>query len=59
MLVPDSGFYYVMIKWGMFQGCMSVSDVKGVFRDTAHKLGRRDHTVMGVSALKGYVDCHY
>ncbi|KAK2191023.1 hypothetical protein NP493_62g02001 [Ridgeia piscesae] len=34
-------------------GCMSVSDVKGVFRDTAHKLGRRDHTVMGVSALMG------
>ena len=48
----------MMTKWGMFQGCMSVSDVKEVFRDTAHKLGRRDHTVMGVSALKGYVDCH-
>jgi len=34
-------------------GCMSVTDVKTVFHESVEKLGRRDCTVLPVSALNG------
>lgn len=34
-------------------GCLSIRDIKSVFNDTAHRIGRRDCLVLPVSALKG------
>eukprot|EP00914_Ancora_sagittata_P028319 GHVO01055793.1.p1 GENE.GHVO01055793.1~~GHVO01055793.1.p1 ORF type:complete len:203 (+),score=31.24 GHVO01055793.1:156-764(+) len=34
-------------------GCMSVSDIKTDFKGSAHKIGHRDCSVMGTSALNG------
>lgn len=36
-------------------GCLSIRDIKSVFNDTAHRIGRRDCLVLPVSALKGCV----
>lgn len=37
--------------------CMGVRDVKPIFNQNAHLIGRRDFMVMPISALNGYYLC--
>jgi len=35
------------------EGCLTVGEIKSVFNDSSHRIGRRDCLVLPVSALKG------
>ena len=34
---------------------MSVNEIKQLFKESAHKIGKRDSKVLPTSALRGYV----
>ena len=38
----------------MFQGCLTVGEIKTVFHESVGKIGDRDCTVLPVSALSGH-----
>jgi len=39
--------------------CMGVREVKPIFNQNAHLIGRRDFMVMPISALTGYLIIHF